>query len=101
MDEKDYKKVDKLLTDAIDELTKVRDELRTKYEQEDNVERVELVPLTIEEVRTRLAELSREGHTAEVRKLLAKFGAGKLSEVDPKDYIALMDGALELENGRK
>ncbi len=47
-------------------------------------------PLTLEEVRAVLAEKSRAGHTAEVRELLAKHGADKLSEIDPAEYAALL-----------
>ena len=54
------------------------------------------MPITFEEVRTRLAELSRDGKTAQVRELIAKFGATKLSEVDKKHYPAIMDGAVEI-----
>ena len=47
-------------------------------------------PLTLEEVREVLAEKSRSGHTEEVRGLLAKHGADKLSEIDPAEYAALL-----------
>ena len=47
-------------------------------------------PLTLEEVRTVLAEKSRSGHTDEVRGLLNKHGADKLSEIDPAEYAALL-----------
>ena len=47
-------------------------------------------PLTLEEVRAVLAEKSRAGHTAEVRELLNKHGADKLSEIDPAEYAALL-----------
>lgn len=47
-------------------------------------------PLTLEEVRAVLAEKSRSGHTEEVRELLAKHGADKLSEIDPVEYAALL-----------
>ena len=40
--------------------------------------------LKLEDVRAVLAEKSRAGHTAEVRALLKKYGAAKLSEIDPK-----------------
>ena len=43
-------------------------------------------PLTLEEVRAVLAEKSRSGHTEEVRELLNKHGADKLSEIDPAEY---------------
>ena len=47
-------------------------------------------PLTLEEVRAVLAEKSRSGHTEEVRELLNKHGADKLSEIDPAEYAALL-----------
>ena len=47
-------------------------------------------PLTLEEVRAVLAEKSRAGHTAEVRELLNKHGADKLSGIDPAEYVALL-----------
>ena len=47
-------------------------------------------PLTLEEVRAVLAEKSRAGRTAEVRELLNKHGADKLSEIDPAEYPALL-----------
>lgn len=48
---------------------------------------------TLEQVRAVLAEKSHEGLTAEVRALLLKYGAPKLSEIDPKNYEALMADA--------
>ena len=46
--------------------------------------------LTLEEVRAVLADKSRAGHTAKIRELLKKYGASKLSLVDPKHYEALL-----------
>ena len=46
--------------------------------------------LTLEEVRAGLADKSRAGHTAEIRELLKKYGASKLSLVNPKYYEALL-----------
>ena len=46
--------------------------------------------LTLEEVRAVLAEKSRKGHTAEIRSLLLKHGADKLSQLDPANYKALL-----------
>lgn len=45
---------------------------------------------TLEEVRAVLAEKSRAGHTAEVKALLEKHGAPKLSGIDPTEYPALL-----------
>lgn len=42
------------------------------------------------EVRGALAAKSKEGYKTEVKALLTKYGADKLSAVDPKDYAALM-----------
>lgn len=56
-------------------------------------------PLTLEEVRAVLAEKSRDGFTAQVRDLLRKYGASKLSEVDPASYKALAADAEVLGNG--
>ena len=50
-------------------------------------------PLTLEEVRMVLAEKSRAGHTAEVRALLVKHGAEKLSDIDSARYPALLADA--------
>ncbi len=47
-------------------------------------------PLTLEQVRAVLAEKSRNGHTAEIRALLQKYGASKLSGIDPTHYKALL-----------
>lgn len=55
--------------------------------------------LTLEEVRTVLAEKSRNGYTAEVRSLLQKYGADKLSGIDPVQYKALLADAEVLGNG--
>ena len=60
----------------------------------------ELKPeLKLEDVRAVLAEKSRAGHTAEVRALLKKYGAAKLSEIDPANYEALMKDAEVIGNG--
>ena len=50
----------------------------------------EAEPLTPEQVRAVLAEKSRAGHTAEVKALLLKHGADKLSDIDPAEYPALL-----------
>lgn len=55
--------------------------------------------INLEDVRAVLAEKSRAGHTAEVRNLLQKYGAAKLSAVDPANYEALMNDAEVIGNG--
>lgn len=56
-------------------------------------------PLTLEAVRAVLAEKSCAGYTAEVRALLEKHGAAKLSEIDPAEYPTLLAEAEVLGNG--
>jgi hypothetical protein len=55
--------------------------------------------LKLEDVRAVLAEKSRAGHTAEVRALLKKHGADKLSEIAPAKYEALLQDAEVIGNG--
>jgi len=55
--------------------------------------------LKLEDVRAVLAEKSCVGHTAEVRALLKKHGAEKLSEIDPAKYEALLKDAEVIGNG--
>ena len=44
----------------------------------------------IEDVRKILADKSRLGHTAKIRELLEKYGAKKLSEIEPSSYKGLV-----------
>lgn len=53
---------------------------------------------TLEQVRAVLAEKSRAGHTAAIRELLRKYGAEKLSLVDPQHYEALLKDVEGLAN---
>ena len=46
--------------------------------------------LTIEDVRCVLTQKSCEGFTAEIRTLLEKHGADKLSDIAPEQYAALL-----------
>ena len=49
--------------------------------------------LPLAPVRAVLADKSRNGHTAEIRSLLQKYGAAKLSGIDPANYKALLADA--------
>jgi len=55
--------------------------------------------ITLEQVRAVLAEKSHDGFTSEVRALLQKHGADKLSLIDPSEYESLMKDAEALGNG--
>ena len=72
--------------DTVSQATEVNTNLETETEKP-----VKTIPL--EEVRAVLAEKSRSGLTAEVRGLLEKYGAKKLSEINPADFSALLKDA--------
>ena len=52
--------------------------------------------VTIEQVRTVLAEKSQAGLTAEVKSLLESFGVNKLSAVKAEDYAAVLAAAKNI-----
>ena len=55
-------------------------------------------PLTLEAVRAVLAEKSRTGFTPQIRTLLQKYGADRLSAVEPANYKALLADAEALHD---
>jgi len=57
--------------------------------------------VTKAQVRTVLTEKNLKGLTKEVRALLKKYGANKLSEVSPADYPALLADGLALHDPQK
>ncbi|MDU5825161.1 MAG: hypothetical protein E6Z50_08840 [Anaerococcus vaginalis] len=59
------------------------EELKERVKQEEKT-------YEIEDVRKILADKSRLGHTAKIRELLEKYGAKKLSEIDPSNYKDLV-----------
>lgn len=65
-------------------------------------EAVEVKPeapaIKLEDVRGKLASISRDGYTKEVRDLLKKYNAKKLSEVDPSNYENLLKDAEAIGN---
>lgn len=53
--------------------------------------------VTLEQLKTLLAEKSQAGHTDQIRELLKKFGAVKISAVKPEDYQSLYLAAEEIK----
>lgn len=68
--------------------------LMARMEAKEQPARQEAKQLTLVEVRAVLADKSRSGFTEQIRGLLEKYGAPKLSEIDPSRYQNLMDEAL-------
>lgn len=54
--------------------------------------------LTLEDVRGVLSDIARSGNREGVKSLLEKYGASKLSAIDPNDYAALLKDAEVLKN---
>ncbi len=52
-------------------------------------------PVTLNAVRDALRELSLSGKTAQMRALLSRFGAKRLSDVTPDRYSELLAAAKE------
>ena len=52
--------------------------------------------LSLEDVRAKLAEISRAGKAAEVKALMAELGAAKLSDIPPTQYQQLLEKASAL-----
>lgn len=46
--------------------------------------------VTFVQLRSRLSEISRSGKTAEVKELIAKYGASKLSDIAESDYATVL-----------
>jgi hypothetical protein len=83
------------LRDTASNLSKLADDLEHEFSSKPVEKKVSL-----EDVRAVLAEKSRNGLTKEVRELLLNFGVNKLSEVDPKDYPAILSEAERLTNAK-
>ena len=102
----------KLLLDVVDDIRRLADSLQAVADtmagntpSEDSTpdsipdsmpQEHTLRQVAIDQVRAVLAEKSGEGKTQEVKALLFKYDAGKLSGVKPEDYAALMEEVANL-----
>ena len=64
--------------------------------QETVAEEQQESPATLEGIRALMAQKTQEGKSKEIKELLQKYGAAKLSAVKPEDYPALMQEAQVL-----
>ena len=68
-----------------------------KAEKQESVAEVQQEsPATLEGIRALMAQKTQEGKSKEIKELLQKYGAAKLSAVKPEDYPALMQEAQVL-----
>ena len=89
------------LRDTASSINRIADELTDLFSYSNRVPEKAPAPekkLSLEEVRAILAEKSRDGFTAQIRDLLQKYGASKLSEIDPANFKALVADAEVLGN---
>ena len=84
------------LIGALHRLVNVLEEFVQSSEGEEPLPTEKTEAPTLEEVRTVLARLSVEGHSAAVKSLIAKFGADKLSELAPEHYATLLKEAEKI-----
>lgn len=113
-------KVDVILDAVVEMITHVRgiaDSLQTiadairenkEFVVESEAKAVEQIPkkietkskkekkISLEDVRGILAQKSQAGHSAEVKELITKYGADKLSAIDPSKYEELIKDAEEI-----
>ncbi len=87
------------VADSLTDLFSSSGGIETPCQQKTETPKPKEEPLTLEAVRAVLAEKSRSGYTAEVRALLEKHGAAKLSEIDPAKYPMLVAESEVLGNG--
>ncbi len=67
-----------------------------KAQKQDAAKAQQEKPATLEDVRAVMAQKSQDGKSKEVKGLLQKYGAAKLSAVEPEDYPALLREARAL-----
>lgn len=83
---------------VITTLQAISDELMTAYPDSDYSRDEEITAqqeppkpeVKLEQVRALLAEKSRDGFTTEIKALLIKNGATRLSDIDTANYVALL-----------
>lgn len=89
----------KLLLDVVDNMRCLADSLEILSKSITSEEKEEVIKhIKLEDVRKVLAEKSQHGFTEEVRNVILKYGADKLSEVKEEDYENLLKDAEEIGN---
>jgi hypothetical protein len=93
----------KLLLDVVSDIRSLADSLEVIANAVMDVDstsaenpETEAPEITLEQVRAVLSEKSYAGLTDQVKALIAKYGASKLSGVDPKHYKDLLSDAEDL-----
>ena len=82
----------KAIAENLAKLSKLLSELSEELKSEPTTN------IKLEDVRKELAEISKEGKTAEMKALLSKYGAKRLSDVNAKDYAEILTAAKGIAN---
>ena len=82
----------KAIAENLAKLSKLLSELSEELKAEPTTN------IKFEDVRKVLAEISKQGKTAEMKALLSKYGAKRLSDVNAKDYGEILTAAKEIAN---
>lgn len=79
------------ISDTLRELLSTAEEEKpVKEAMSEETQKPEKKALLLTDVRAVLADKSRNGYTADVKALLLKYSADKLSDINPSDYEALL-----------
>ncbi|WP_446898868.1 hypothetical protein ACSVC9_02800 [Clostridium sp. LBM24168] len=84
------------ITSSLETLVKTLNE-SADSEQKKNTKEIEQKQPTLEEVRAAMAEKNREGHREEVKAILVKYGANKLTALDPEHYVEVLKKVGEIK----
>jgi hypothetical protein len=72
------------------EISNVENVDKFKGDSSLEVQKEHLKPVTLEELRERLIQLSRDGKYERVRTLVSKYGANKLSDIKKEKYAEML-----------
>lgn len=106
----------KLLLDVVNDMESLTESLRTltnaiasdepsaESEEKSSLQETQEVKpaakiISVEDVRAVLTPISQSGKTAQVKALLTKYGASRLSDIEPSEYESLLADAEVLANG--
>ena len=79
-----------------DKAVKEQKQDTVKEQKQNAVQEQQENPATLEGIRALMAQKTQEGKSKEIKELLQKYGAVKLSAVKPEDYPALLQEAQVL-----
>ena len=87
-----------LLLDVVEKLIALAASIYAVCEKEPEEPKPEKPTVTLEQVRAVLAEKSQQGFTVEVKNLIRKYGAEKLSEISPDRFPEMLKEAEAIGN---